>query len=199
MHIDEIETKFLEVDVPAIIGKLEGLGAREDYNGLITARYYDDAERTLKEIGTSLRLRLKLATGDVDWTFKKKKSDEVVRICEELEVPIGPGDVSTGAMHFEHTDLILRQLGLVPYREIQKHRQTFVIDNRRKQVRFEIDKLLSVDGESLDIPKFLEIEAFDRDEVLRYAALLGLDPADAKPWSTRKTIKHYREPEKKNK
>ena len=188
MHALEIETKFLEIDVAQICNQLNDKGAKLIYDGRITAKYYDTVQRDLKKKGASLRLRLKEATGEIDFTYKHKKSEAVVRQCDEIEVPVGSADTLMGKVLFNHTDSILRNTGYEPFRCIEKNRKTFIMDN----VRFELDSILKVDGVEFVIPTLLEIEAMSAEMVLNYAGLLGLKKEDSKPWSTRRTIKYYR-------
>lgn len=184
----EIETKYLDVDVEAVLAELERLQAEKLYEGLVQTRYYDTPERTIRCQGKSFRLRLKEATGDVRLTSKRKLSDELVRVCEEHEVAIGNGSQATGRARFEEMHMLLAAVNFSPYRSYEKRRVTHGIGD----TRFELDTILSVDGKPVQISTFLEVESSSPDAVVHYASLLGFTREQARPLSTRAIFKRYK-------
>ncbi len=184
----EVETKFLEIDPEAVLAALQDLKAEPLYDGLIETRYYDNATRTIRSQQKSFRLRLKVLTGDVCLTSKRKLSDNRVRICEEHEVAIGNGSGATGRARFEEMHLLLAAINFEPYRTFTKRRVSHAIGD----THFEIDTILNIDGQDVSIPPLLEVESSSADAVLHYAGLLGFKPEQAQPISTRSVFKRYK-------
>lgn len=182
----ERETKFLEIDADAILRRLHELGATEKYNGRILAQYYDYANGALRNGNHSLRLRHKLATDEVALTAKEKKSDKHgVRVCDENEVDV----VQHGPAQYLQMQKLLLGIGMIVYRDVDKHRHAFVLNG----VSIDIDRLVH---KGRQLPPLLEIEGDTDEQIAAVARLLGLDMKDAKPWSTRKLLKHYDKEEK---
>ncbi len=177
----ERETKFLEIDADAVLKRLHELGATEKYNGRITAQYYDYPNGPLRNDGRSLRLRHKIATDEVAVTAKQKLSDKHgVRVCYENEVDV----LQHGPAQYLQMQKFLTGLGLACYRDVDKHRHAFLLNG----VSIDMDRLVH---NGLPLPPLLEIEADTNEQIAAVAALLGLDMKEAKPWSTRKLLKHY--------
>ncbi len=184
----EVETKFLEVDPDVIAAAMERLNAEKLYDGQIETRYYDTPEKTIRKQEKSLRLRFKAVTGDVRLTSKRKLSANVVRICEEHEVAIGNGSAASGRARYEEMHLLLAAINFSPYRDFQKHRTSWGIGD----TRFELDRILNVEGRAVDVPPLLEVESSSADAVMHYAGLLGLTEEQAQPLSTRAILKRYK-------
>lgn len=184
----EVETKFLEVDPDEIAAAMERLNAEKLYDGQVETRYYDTPEKTIRSQNKSLRLRLKAVTGDVRLTSKRKLSADTVRICEEHEVAIGNGSTASGRARYEEMHLLLAAINFSPYRDFLKHRTSWGIGD----TRFELDRVLSISGKTVEIPPLLEVESSSADAVMHYASLLGFSAQQAAPLSTRAVLKRYK-------
>ncbi len=179
----ERETKFLEIDVDAVLRRLHELGATEKYNGRILAQYYDYDDNTLRDKNRSWRLRHKVATDEVALTAKEKLSDKHgVRVCMEHEIDV----LQHGPAQYLQMQKLLLGLGMKPYREVDKHRHSFSLSG----ASVDIDRVVD---EGHQLPPLLEIEADTNEQIAAIAGLLGLDMKHAKAWSTRKMLKHYAE------
>ncbi len=167
--MEEIEAKFLEVDVNNLISKLESLGATKAFDGNIVAGYYDFEDGRLKQNKKTLRLRTK---GDMaELTLKVPISKEKAKIAEEIEVNVSDaGDMQE----------ILNRLGICKCGELAKHRISYSLND----AHFDFDTYPG-------IPTFLEIEARSIGDIESYAVKLGLSMEDAKPWSSKELFEHY--------
>lgn len=167
--MEEIESKFLEVDVKGLASKLEDLGATKVFDGDIVAGYYDFEDGRLKRDRKMLRLRTK---GNIaELTLKVPISKEKAKIAEEIEVNVDNADIMQE---------ILKRLGIYKYDELTKHRVSYSLGD----AHFEFDTYPG-------IPTSMEIEAKSIDEIESYAAKLGLSIEDAKPWNANELFEHY--------
>lgn len=85
----EMELKYIDADHIRLRGLLESLSARPMGRYFEENLVFDDAERSLKEKGILLRLRLK--KGQAVLTVKRPPSGEVdsrLKVFEELETPV---------------------------------------------------------------------------------------------------------------
>ena len=167
--MQEKEVKFLEIDPEDIIEKLEKLGAQKVFEGDIVAVYFDNRKKLAKR-GITLRLRKK--GRQVELATKERSKNKRVKICDEDEVIVND---------FEAMRHILEKLDFAQYRQITKHRISYLL----KSVHFEIDRLSP-------FPHWLEIEAPTIALIHTYAQKLGLQMKDAKAWSAQDVIDYYR-------
>ena len=167
--MQEKEVKFLEIDPEDIIEKLEKLGAQKVFEGDIVAVYFDNRKKLAKR-GITLRLRKK--GEQVELATKERSKNKRVKICDEDEVIVND---------FEAMRHILEKLGYAQYRQITKHRISYLL----KSVHFEIDHLSP-------FPHWLEIEAPRISLIHTYAQKLGLQMKDSKSWSTQDVIEYYK-------
>ncbi len=168
--MEEIEAKFLEVDVKGLVSKLESFGAAKVFEGNIVAGYYDFKDGRLRRNRQLLRLRTK---GDIaELTLKVPISNEKAKVAEEIEVNVSDADEMEG---------ILAHLGIYKYDELVKHRMSYSLGG----THFDFDTYPG-------IPTFLEIEAPSIGEVESYAVRLGVPVGDAKPWNARELFEHYK-------
>ena len=167
----EIEVKILDIDKERVISQLEALGAQKTLDCEMCASYFDFDDKRLEKEKKFLRLRTK---GDcAELTLKQKISTEAAKIMEEHEVEFE--DV-------ERMTEILHALGLKEFKkDKKKHRIEYVMGN----VHFEIDT-------HQGIPSLLEIEGTTIEDVQNAVKLLGFSMSDAKPWSGKKVMEHYR-------
>ena len=170
--MQEIEVKILEVDKIRIIQKLEQLGAVKKFDGEINAFYFDFPDQRLTADNKLLRVRTK-GEEYVELTFKKKISKEKAKIMEEHEVTF-KGKIAA-------LKEILSGIGLEELRQIQKHRISYSLGN----IHFELDKMPN-------IPLFLEIEATSLEELKEAVEKLDFTMDDAKPWSAKDVLNHYK-------
>jgi len=159
--MNEVELKFLEIDVAATIAKLESIGAKKAFDGDMKAVYFENPAKTLREQKQVLRVRQEGDKAVV--AFKQKQTSELAQVSDETEVIVSD---------YQTTKNIFLKLGFTVKKEFVKHRISYKLDN----FSFEIDTL---EG----IPTFLEIEALSEDSIKEAVALLGLDLADGKDWN----------------
>ncbi len=152
----ETEVKLRVSDLGAVRESLRRTGAR-----LLRERHlednllFDDAEGTLREGGTVLRLRRTPGTALLTFKGPRQLADGV-KSREERETTVGdPGALET----------ILRRLGYRPVFRYQKYRESWTC--RGQQI--ELDET--------PIGSFLEIEG-DLEGIHAVAGLLGFSPRD---------------------
>lgn len=166
----EIEVKILEVNEDAISQKLLDLGAKKVFDGELDAIYYDKENEAFRKCDERIRLRKR---GDyAEFTFKRKVSNETVKIEEEYQVRVDD---------FDGMRRILEELGVVEIRRYQKQRRTWVLND----MVFEFDFLW--DG----VPVFMEIEGPTEAKVLEWVDKLGFSRDEAKSWSGSDVLRHY--------
>ena len=152
----ETEVKLRVSDLAAVRQSLRRMGAQlSDQRHLEDNVLFDDAEGSLREAGTVLRLRRTPGAGLL--TFKgPRQLQDGVKSREERETKVeDPGALET----------ILRRLGYRPVFRYQKFRESW--SHRGQQI--EVDET--------PIGSFLEIEG-DREGIHAVAALLGFSPRD---------------------
>jgi len=169
----EIEAKFLDINVKETAKKLERMGADIVYEGDIEAFYYDFPDSRISEGKGLLRLRKK--NGFSELTFKKKISNEKLKIMDEYEVEVED---------FEAMQKIIESLGMICTNTSKKHRISYSLGDDH----FELDTFSG-------IPTFLEIEANNPEMIEEYALKLGLSMQDAKPWTGKRVLSHYKKSE----
>ncbi|MFW5415248.1 class IV adenylate cyclase [Nocardiopsis sp. CNT-189] len=145
----EYEAKVLDIDPEALTARILAEGG-EPAGEALQRRYVYDIEPG--DEGRWIRLR---DTGSaVTLTVKEIDSDEIGG-TRETEVEVSD---------FATADALLGKLGYRPKAYQENHRRSFTLQGAR----------LEIDSWPL-IPPYLEIEAADRDQVVRTAALLGYE------------------------
>ena len=167
--MNEVEVKFLEINVPETIKKLEAIGARKVFEGRIIPSFFDFPGDVLR--GKEQILRLRKKGNETELAFKQKKQYEEAKVAEETEVNVS---------EFETMKQILLKLGMKEVARKPKHRISFAGEH----CHYEID---TYDG----LPPYLEVEAESIEELRKAVAKLGLDMKDARPWSGRQLLRHY--------
>lgn len=177
----ETETKFLNVKTRPLERRLKKMDAEFQGEEKLIARYYQYPmmEGETKDERESFRMRLKVGAGIIEKTVKKRISKNGVRVCDEDEIAVQGDSEDFGEMH----EKLLAQ-GMVCVREVIKLRRAWIKGN----TRYEIDSIL----EPMKLPPLLEIEAVTKGQVTRASKRLGMNMEKSKPWSTRKTLKHYK-------
>jgi adenylate cyclase class 2 len=178
----EIEVKLHVPDRPALLARLDELGAT--YEGRVHEMntIYDTRDRSLVRKGQLLRLRIERRadhpganasnTGQKRegalLTFKgpirrsdspAARSHRKYKVREEREVRAADGD---------ELAIILEALGLIPSFRYEKYRSTYRLSNLE-------DVLLELD--ETPVGDFLEVEGA-RESIDRAAKLLGYQPSD---------------------
>jgi len=162
----EIEVKILNIDINQIIEKIEKIGGVKVFDSEFHAIYWDYSDWRLKEDKKLLRLRKEGAKNIL--AIKSKISDNDVKIQEEIEVEVN---------NFNSTMMILLSAGLIMTKETKKRR----IEYKINEVKIDIDCYL---GNLSHIPHFIEIEAKSKEDIFKYAELLGYSSKDCLPWTT---------------
>jgi len=171
----EIEVKILNIDRLVVEAKLESLGAKKIFEGVVDTHFFDFENKKLGKKGVLARVR---KMGDkVYFTVKKKVSDKLAKIREEYECEVSDFDEIISAF---------RLLGLNETYSFKKRRKSYLLND----VHFEFDKFLGTYG---FVPEFLEIEAKDIETIYRYASLLGFRKEDCKPYSISDIVKGIKE------
>lgn len=168
----EVEGKILEIDVNAVVEKLEKLGAEKEYESMQVVKCLDFEDNTLYKQGNLLRLR---KVGDkVELTYKGPvQKDSDFKIREEIETYIDD---------FDKAMEILSKIGLKEKVSYEKKR----ISYKCGDVHFEID-----DYVHLPIPPFIEIEAGTEEQVYEWVEKLGYKKEDMKSYSLDELMEYY--------
>ncbi len=169
MEYREIEVRFLEVDVSAVINKLQEVGALdqgEDF--LLEIIFYDKAGRWQYDEKKFVRIR-QTKKGTLV-TFKHNEEDTATG-TKEIEFEVDDVNV---IKHF------LEEVGLVAFREQEKKRHTFSLG----KVIIDIDTWPSV-------PTYVELEGPSEDALKDVASKLGLSWSNAVFESPRYVIEKY--------
>ncbi|MFZ5801836.1 MAG: class IV adenylate cyclase [Candidatus Omnitrophota bacterium] len=166
----EIEIKFLEIDVPAVLRRLRAIGARKVFDGPLRASYWDYSDRRFSRRGEVLRLRQK--GKKVEMVFKSSLSRREAKVMDEFE---------TLVEDYRTAEAIFRKLGMKVIRKVEKRRASFALGPDR----FEIDRYPG-------IPPLLEIESHSMAGLRRMTAKLGLDLRQGLAWDSFQVLDHYR-------
>lgn len=165
----EIEVRFLNINEKELKEKLRKLGAKdlgEDF--LEEIIFYDKELKWHKNQGKFVRLRKQ--KGIVYLTYKHHYEESATG-TEEIELTVSD---------MQQAKLFLESVGLAAFREQQKKRHSFELNN----VVFDFDLWPQV-------PWYLEIEGPSEQSLKDAAALVGLHWKDAVFENPRKLIKKY--------
>ncbi len=165
----EIEVKVLEINKVRIVKKLLKLGAKKVFEGRVKSLFYDFEDSRLTRNDSFLRLRKK--GKDTYLTFKKKISQDGVKIMDEFEIRVND---------FEAIRSILNFLGLTDFKTYTKKRTSYQIG----KTLFEIDEFES-------IPAYMEIEAPSKELVNYFIELLKIDKQKIKSWDGEELLNYY--------
>ncbi len=149
----EIEARFLEVDKGKLIKKLTGLGAEDKGEELLKELiFYDKSLRWQYEEKKFVRIR---QTKEGIFLAFKHNQEAIADGTEELEFKID---------NFEKARQFLKEIGLIEYREQEKKRHKFILNN----VTLDIDTWPTV-------PTYVELEGSSEKDLKAVAKLLNLD------------------------
>ncbi len=156
--MQEIELKFLDVNIPEIIKKIKFLGAKLEYDKeLHSISFYNKGFSATKSDKKEIRLR---KIGDKSFiTFKGPNKGKTLHIREEIELEIS--DINK-------MKKILLEMGFKSF-EVKKKRKHFVLG----EISFEIDDYGF-------IPQFLEIETKTKRDMVKICRKLDLDIKNGK-------------------
>lgn len=164
----EIEAHFLDIDVADVKNRLNALGAQDHGEKEVKEIIFYDQKLTWKAQHRFVRMR---QVGSKKILTYKHQRDLNSMNVKEIELPI---------TDWENTKLFLESVDLIAYRNQEKRRHTFTID----EITFDIDTWPSV-------PTFLEIEANSEEKVKEYAEKLGFQWKDAVFAGAGHIIEHY--------
>lgn len=166
--MEEIEVKFLAIDVAALEKKLTELGAERKFDRLYRREVYDYPD---------LRLN-----ADSAWIRVRDEGDRVTMGYKQRQgISTHDGSTNDSSMHeveivvssFEQATLFLRKIGM---------KRKFYEENRR--IRWILDNVeLDIDHWP-QLEPYLEIEAPTWERIDAVITQLGLDPAEKKIFST---------------
>ncbi|HPR35744.1 MAG TPA: class IV adenylate cyclase [Anaerolineaceae bacterium] len=149
----EIEVKFLISNLPALLEKIQNLGAIELRPRMLEVNLrFDTPDRKLSERAQVLRLR---QDDQAILTFKSP-GEIVDGVISRTELEVVVSD-------FQSTRKILEALGFHVYMTYEKYRQNFQLN----------DLVASVD--EMPYGNFIELEGSSPEHVRATAALLSLD------------------------
>ncbi len=172
VELQEIEGKFIGVDVARLAEKIEVLSGKKQFSKLFRRYVFDYPDRRLNAHAAWLRLR---DEGDkVTMTFKQRQQVEAGRPdggMREIEIEVSD---------FERTAELIRAIGLEPKFYEENRRTLYVLDGAE----------LCIDEWPL-IPPYLEIEAGSWEQVDKLASKLGFDPSKKMVCSTMQVYEHY--------
>lgn len=149
----EIEVKFLISDLPALLEKIENLGAETLRPRMLEVNLrFDTHDRKLSNRAQVLRLR---QDDQAVLTFKSPG--------EIIDGVISRTEFEVTVSNFQSTRAILEALGFQVFMTYEKYRQNFQLN----------ELVASVD--EMPYGNFIELEGHNPEHVRATAALLGLD------------------------
>lgn len=161
----EVELKAVVPDEAAVRARLAAAGARLLFEGSLHDRRYDTADRALRRRDHVLRLRVRQPAGARDGGGG---SQAVVEFKGEASVVEGykvREEVGSGVVDAEALDTILRLLGYVVTREVDRDVTLFELHGA--QVRLEryprLDLLVEVEGDPASIEAAIGALGLPRD------------------------------------
>ena len=165
---EEIEVKFLDVDVQKLEEKLAAIGAKKVGDYSYRRNVFDFPGFPLNEKGAWVRLR---DEGDkITLTWKQRLG---ITSHDGTTSDTGMEEIEVVVSDFDATATMLRRIGMIDKFYIENKRSRWV----RGTVEFDIDSWPL-------IKPYLEIEAKSWADVDEAIQLLGLNPADKKIFST---------------
>ena len=165
----EIEVKVIEINKEEMVKKILALNGKKVFEGRIVSHLYDFEDGSIKKGESILRLRKKGSQNLL--AFKKKISEDRIKIVEELE---------TEVKDFEIVDQILKGVGLDVKRISIKKRTSYDIHGTLVEIE-EIE----------DVPTFMEIESSSVEKVFEMIEKLDIDKNKVKTWTGEDVLKHY--------
>ena len=152
--MNEVELKFLDIDVNEIKSKLEKLGAVLIYDTYIES--YSFYSNDFHGSDSSKKyLRVRKIDNEIIVTYKDPAKDSDMTLRQEVEISVND---------YENTLLLFEKLGFKKGGVFRKHRVHYEFNN----IHFELDTLEN-------IPTYLEIETTSEDDMRFMCVKLDLD------------------------
>ncbi|TDQ53291.1 class IV adenylate cyclase [Actinorugispora endophytica] len=161
----EYEAKVLDVDPESTARRILDKGGSTVGEALQRRYVYD-----IDPADPSRWIRLRDNGEEVTLTVKEIDSDDIG----------GTRETETSVGDFDTADALLGKLGYRPKAYQENRRRSFLLDGARLEIDF-----------WPRIPPYLEIEAADRAEVVRVAALLGYGEDDLTGENTTRVYARY--------
>lgn len=166
--MQEIEVKFLNINVPELIAKLEKLGAKKvgDFN--YRRQVMDFPGFTLDKKGAWLRIR---DEGEkIIVAYKQRQGWEEAGSSGK---DTGMKEIELEVKDFEQAISLFSELGMINKQYVENKRTRYILNN----VEFDIDYWPLLEP-------YLEIEAKTQEEIDTAIDLLGYNKYEAKIFST---------------
>lgn len=152
--MEEIELKFLNINIENIKQKLKELGAKLKYNTQIES-YPFLTEGFHGSDSSKNFLRIRKSNDEVWITYKGPAKKSSMTIREEIEVKVD---------NYDNAIKLIEKLGFKRGKVFRKHRLHYELGD----IHFELDTVEN-------IPTYLEIETTNEEDMKIICAKLGLD------------------------
>jgi adenylate cyclase, class 2 len=152
MENREIEVKFLEIDKPKLIVKLNSLGASDLGEEVITEQIFYDKDLNWIKEHKFVRIR------------KTKKGTYITYKHTEDRTAVGTKEIEYMTAEADKVRAFLEELGLVMHREQEKKRHKFKL----------VDVIVDIDTWP-SIPTYVELEGPDEEAIKEAANKLEFD------------------------
>lgn len=167
--MDEIELKFLDIDVEEIKSKLDKIGAKLIYDNNIES-YSFLREDFSGSDSTKKYLRVRKINDKVEITYKDPEKKSSMSNREEIEIIVDD---------YEKACLLIEKLGFIRAPIFKKHRIHYELGN----IHFEIDTLDNV-------PTYLEIETSNEQDMFDICKKLDLNIKEGKKGTIVEILPH---------
>ena len=157
--MDEIELKFLDINVAEITRKIEKLGAKKKYEHDLES-YYFVADGFSGSDSNMKGLRIRRIGEKTFITYKNPAKLSEMSVREEIEIEVNS---------FDNAVKLIEKLGFTKGYLTKKHRIHYELGD----VHFELDTYA-------EIPTFLEIETRTEQAMIDICAKLDLNISDGK-------------------
>lgn len=173
-----MESKILEVDFENISQKIVSIWwVLEFYKQKFTAIWMEN------ELGYKFRIRKEADKVNIEHKELSPWKDWVKEAVETL----------MRAIDFEEARIFFPKIGFQEVSFSVKNRTSYILDLESSgewKVNIVIDEYSDLDG--LEIPAFIEIEARNRDIIVKVAKILWYTEADLKDWGARSLMEYYK-------
>lgn len=157
--MDEIELKFLDINVEEIKKKLQDVGAELKYSTHIESYPFLSDEFHASD-STKKYLRVRKVDDEVAITYKDPLKNSTMTNREEIEIKTND---------YESAIELIEKLGFEKGNEFRKHREHYELGD----IHFELDTLENV-------PTYLEIETQSEEEMRGICQTMDLDISNGK-------------------
>ncbi len=157
--MDEIELKFLNVNVEEIKKKLNKLGAKLKYDAKIESHPFL-AEGFHSSNSNMKYLRIRKINDNIKITYKDPAENSYMSIRKEIEIEVD---------NYNEAIKLIEKLGFKKGAISKKHRIHYEFEN----IHFELDTLEN-------IPTYLEIETQNKEDMKNICIKLNLDILNGK-------------------